>query len=145
MNIITEYIIKHKYSFMNEVQLLNELEVNCGSCVDFAEFIEYKLNSNGYKNLIRVCNDSLIDYEKDILMNCTNIDYFYQPSLDEYSITNEQYKEYRKKLCDANTVSVGFHMWIYCYETKKHYDIECAEGVINVFELPFFKRQYELL
>lgn len=35
----------------------------------------------------------------------------------------------------------GYHRWI--YHDGKHYDAECPEGVINFFELPFFKEWME--
>jgi hypothetical protein len=37
----------------------------------------------------------------------------------------------------------GTHGWAYCAKTQKCYDIECPEGVLNPFELPFFRGYFE--
>lgn len=142
MDMITQFITHYKESFMEELNIENEQEVNSGFCVEFAEFIEHELRLQGIEDVERISNDCLMD-EEDDPMNSTNIHHFHVPVLQTYNLTKEQLNTYKQHLHSAGTNAVGYHMWLYSHQTKKHYDIEIPTGVENAFELPFFQRQYQ--
>lgn len=103
-------------------------EINCGYCPEFADEI--------ICNYLKEC--------KDIRMITT--DYFKNDndsgkSVWDLNILKNEYKSFLPQEIlwnELNNVQLGFHVWI--YHNGKHFDAECSEGVANLFDLPFFKR-----
>jgi hypothetical protein len=105
--------------FQSEYNIQPE-EINCGECNSFAEHL---LN---------------LGYGGDILSDAHFYDCFGDTAPDELldpTIVNSP------KPVNFDAVGMPAHYWL--YYNGKHYDSECPNGVINLFDLPIMKRFYQ--
>lgn len=126
------------YSLRNE-GVKTPKDINCGWCVEFAEEIEYQLHQINYYNCTAITSDFLVEPEE--LPDSSFVQNFNQEQLNEFHVSSEIYEEYKQKVVKVNdSGAIGYHAWLFDKQTRKHYDIECHEGVENLFELPYFLR-----
>lgn len=125
--------IRHLRNHYVEIEELPDIRsINNGLCVTFAEEIEYMVDGAEHTS-----ND------------------FFVVNMDEGWNGNGCDKWDVKLLLEANSLPPapytmetanqiqGYHRWIQF--NGKHYDAECPDGVVNFFELPFFKRWLEAI
>jgi hypothetical protein len=116
---IREILYETIQEFLVDYDLRNEMEINNGLCVEFAEIVESKLES---------VQQVSIDY---LLVDGWNGD-----SSDEWD--EDMLSQYNQKPVNIDIEKLVYHVFI--YDGNKFYDSECVEGVTNFLELPIYKR-----
>lgn len=116
-----EYLINHELDCYEHI--------NSGLCVEFAEEVDSELIcgilSNDHFVTERDGSDGWNGDENDV---------WSEKWIKEYN----SYPTQPYTIKDLTEKIQGYHCWM--YHENKHYDAECPDGVINFFDLPFFKR-----
>lgn len=126
---IGETIRKLRKEYVKTNNLPDIKSINGGYCVEFAEDIEYVIKG----------------------AECSSNDSFVQDGWDgdggdEWNETLlKEVNSFPPAPYTLKTVNLiqGYHCWIQF--NGKHYDAECPDGVVNFFELPFFRRWLEAI
>lgn len=131
MNNLTNVILHLRDYYVNAGIAESYEDINCGSCVDFAEGVE-ALYSGLCESL---SNDHLvIEREGSDGWDGEGEDVWSEEWLSFYGSLPPA----PHTINDLTDKITGYHFWL--FYNGKHYDSECPEGVSNLFDLPFFKR-----
>jgi hypothetical protein len=104
-------------------------EINNGQCVDFAEEIVKRLNSD------LGASKELFTVEGANFYRCQDMEAWDGRLLRSYWRIGPPPGFTWPRL---NKLNFGTHIWVVC--EKRHYDSECPEGVDSFFDLPVFRR-----
>ena len=115
---------------------LSPRNINNGYCMDFAEEVISKINTNTNINIEKIYSEFLYDYEdlgfyyKEQQFNEIELCRWNKMSVEQYGGLPE--------IINIGEYEPDTHVWIYF--NGKHYDAENDKGVNNWYELNFFKR-----
>lgn len=132
MNEISLIILRMRDQYLITHELDCYEHINCGLCVEFAEEVDSELICDV------LTNDHFVTEREDSDgWNGDENDMWSEEWLKVYgSIPPSPYT-----IQDLTSLIKGYHCWM--YHENKHYDAECPDGVENLFDLPFFRRQFE--
>lgn len=116
---ISEIIKEVRSEFIKTYQLNGFREINAGWCDLFA-------------------NEVLVKTKDSQFYEVETYEFMQLSEEEDYGVICLELLKNRTKASAFLNIEIGYHVWI--TDGNKHFDAECPEGVVIMFDLPFFQR-----